>query len=201
MYSIIRLMIVGLFLGCSMVVAKKVKVNHKRIWYIVFLGLSVVLIIVLPFCPFENSVITFHSPEAAYEYYILGKSNIKLVVEGKACDFVVDRQSDNDSYLMIPKTANGWKVGIGSSMKKVVQKIEDGVVVYVYQYKNTGDYFVTIHDTKGGTSMVSDEYNTTFYALDSESLNETLVTYYAYIPNFDSQYSITVNGNNIVLQS
>lgn len=186
-----------MFHGCD----KKSKATRKRLWNLALLGLSVVLIIVLPFCPFENSVITFHSPEAAYEYYILGESNIKLVVEGKACDFVVDRQSDHDSYLMIPKTANGWKVGIGSNMKRVVQKIEDGVVVYVYQYKNTGDYFVTIHDTKGRTSMVSDEYNTTFYVLDSESPNEKIVTYYAYIPNFHSQYDITVNGNSIVLQA
>ena len=197
MYNIIRLIIGCIFLVCSITVIKNSKVIRKQLLYIVFTILSVILIVVTAFLPFENLFVTFDSPKAAYEYYILGKSNIELVVEGDDCDFVIDRKNDSDTYLIIPKTADGWKIGIGSYTKRIVQKISNGIVLYVYQYKNTSDYFITILDTNGGESTVSDEYNTKFFSLKryDDSLGETFVTYYAHITNFDPQYSVIVKGD------
>ena len=72
-----------------------------------------ILVTVLAFLPIENSFVTFDSPKAAYEYFNSGKSNIELVVKGDNCDFIIDRKKDSDTYLIVPKTANGWKIGIG----------------------------------------------------------------------------------------
>ena len=203
MYIIIRLIIGCVFLGCSITVIKKSKVIRKGIRYAVFASISVVLVAVSAFLPFENLFVTFNSPEAAYEYYNVGKSNVELVVEGNNCDFVVDYKNDSDTYLIIPKTADGWKVGIGSDTKRIAQKLSDGITVYVYQYKNTNDYFITVLDTGGGESKVSDDYNTKFYSLEksNDSIEKTFVTYYAHISNFNAQYSVVVNGNKIALQS
>lgn len=201
MYNIIRLIIGCIVLVCSIVAIKNSKAISKHILYIVFAGLSVLLIVVLTFLPFENLFITFDSPKAAYEYFILGKSNIELIVEGNDCDFIIDRKNDSDTYLIIPKTADGWKIGVGSNTKRVVQKISNGIVLYVYRYKSTSDYFITILDTNGGKSTVSDEYNTKFFSLErhNDSLEDFFVTYYAHITNLDPQYSVIVNGNKIVL--
>ena len=105
--------------------------------------------------------------------------------------------------MIIPKTADGWKIGIGSNTKRIVQKLSNGIVLYVYQYKNTSDYFITILDTNGGESTVSDEYNTKFFALEryNDSLEKNFVTYYAHITNLNPQYSIIVNNNKIVLEN
>ena len=203
MFNIIRFIIGCVFLGFSITIIKKSKVICKSILYVVFTSISVALIVVLAFLPFENLFVNFNSPKAAYEYYNFGKSNIELVVEGNDCDFVIDCKNDFDTYLIIPKTTDGWKIGIGSNTKRIVQKLSGGVSVYVYQYKNTSDYFITVLDTHGGESIVSDDYNTKFYSLEREnnSLGKTFVTYYAHIPNFNSQYSIIVNGNEIVLRN
>ena len=150
MYNIIRLIIGCIFLVCSITTIKKSKLIRKHILYIVFTSLSVLLIVVLTFLPFENLFVTFDSPKAACEYFNLGKSNIELIVEGGDCDFIIDRNNDSDTYLIIPKTADGWKIGVGSNTKRIVQKFSNGIVVYVYQYKNTSDYFITILDTNGG---------------------------------------------------
>lgn len=201
MYNIIRLIIGCVFLVCSIIVIKNSKMIRKRILYIVFTGLSVILIGVLAFLPFENLFVTFDSPKAAYEYYNLGKSNIELTVEGDASDFIIDRKNDADTYLIIPKTADGWKIGIGSNTKRIVQKISNGIVLYVYQYKNTSDYFITILDTNGGKSTISDEYNTKFLSVErnNDSLGKTFVTYYAHMTNLKPEYSVTVNNKKIVL--
>lgn len=201
MYNIIRLIIGCIFFVCSITAIKKSKVIRKHILYIVFTSLSVLLIVVLTFLPFENLFITFDSPKAAYEYFNLGKSNIELIVEGDDCDFIIDRKNDSDTYLIIPKTADGWKIGIGSNTKRIVQKLSNRIVLYVYQYKNTSEYFITILDTNGGESTISDEYNTKFLSLErnNDSLGKTFVTYYAHITNLNLQYSVIVNDNKIVL--
>lgn len=202
MFIIIRFIIGCVFLGLSIMVIKKSKIIRKRILYVVFTSISAVLIAVLAFLPFENLFVQFNSPKAAYEYYNFGKSNIELVVEGNGCDFVIDCKNDVDTYLLIPKTADGWKIGVGSNTKRIAHKFSDGVTVDVYCYKNTSDYFITILDTNGGESVVSDDYNTKFYSLerDNNHLGKTFVTYYAHIPYFNSQYSIIVNDNKIVLE-
>ena len=204
MYNTIRLIISCVFLACSVIAIKKSKVIRKRILYIVFTSLSVFLMVALAFLPFENLFVTFDSPKAAYEYYEyynLEKSNIELVVEGDECDFIIDCKNGSDAYLIIPKTANGWKIGIGSNTKRIVQKFSNGIVLYVYQYKDTSDYFITILDTNGGESTVSDEYNTKFFSLEryDDILGKKFVTYYAHITDLNPQYSVTVNGNKIVV--
>lgn len=202
MYIIIRLIIGFIFFVCSIAVIKTSKTARKHILYAVFAGLSVILVTVLAFLPIENSFVTFDSPKAAYEYFNSGKSNIELVVKGDNCDFIIDRKKDSDTYLIVPKTANGWKIGIGWETKRIVQKFSGGVVVYVYQYKNTNDYFVTVSDINGEKLTISDEYNTEFYPLErtDNALGKTFVTYYAHITDLDSQYSVTVNGSKIVLK-
>jgi len=188
---------------CSITAIKKSKVIHKHIMYIVFASLSVLLIAALLFLPFENLFVTFNSPKAAYKYFNLGKSNIELIVEGDDCDFIIDCKDDSETYLIIPKTEDGWKIGIGSNTKRIAQKLSNGVVLYVYKYKNTSDYFITILDTNGGESTVSDEYNTKFFSLEryNDSLGKSFVTYYAHITNFNPRYSVTVNDNKIVLEN
>jgi len=202
MFSIIRLVIGGAFYGCSIVGINKLKVGSKRVLYIVFALITVALIGLLAFLPFENLFITFDSPEKSYEYYNLGKSDVSLVVEGDNCDFVVEQDGGSKSYLIIPKTDEGWKLGIGINTKRIAQKIDNGVAVYVYRYKQTNDYFITVFDTNGGESTVKDNYNSEFLSLEKydETVEKKFVTYYAHVSNPDSQYSVTVNGNEIELE-
>ena len=72
-----------------------------------------------------------------------------MVIEGENSDFVVGTKNSTSKILIVPKTANGWKVGIGLNTKKIVQKISNKNIIYVYQYKNTNDYFLTVFNAKG----------------------------------------------------
>lgn len=203
MYIMIRIIIGCIFLVCAIAAIKKPKAICKRVLYLVFAGIAVVLVVVLAFLPFENLFVTFDSPQAAYAYYLPGKSDTALVVEGDACDFVVGQKNGTDTYLIVPKTTEGWKTGIGADMKRIAQTISDGIVLYVYQYKNTNDYFVTVLDTNGGESAVSDDYNTEFLSLErrNDSIGKTFVTYYAHIAGLDAPYSVTVDGSEIALEN
>ena len=203
MYSFIRLLIGCIFLICSFVLIKRSKTVHKKALYIVFLCLSGILPTVLSFIPFENSFITFKSLDSAY-HYVYGKSDIELVVEGDDCDFVVGSQKDKDkvTYAFMPKTADGWKVSKNINAKRIIVQNYDFCFLDVYQSKGTKDYFITILNKTDKDLIISDKYNSNFEPLKSgeDSLGQTYTTYYAHIPNFDSSYSLTVNGTEIVLQ-
>ncbi|MBQ8447459.1 MAG: hypothetical protein IJX27_00840 [Clostridia bacterium] len=202
MFGIIRLIIGIIFLIFSIIVIRKSIVSHKRVLYFVSTGVAVALIAVLTILPFENLFITFDSPKSSYEYYTSGKSNIELIVEGTDCDLVVDCKNDAYTCLIIPKNSNGWKIGTGLNTKRIFQKISNGITVYIYQYKNTNDYFITIFDTSGGELEILDSYNTEFEFLkkNNEFIGKEFTTYYAYIPNFNSQYCVVVNGYEIVFE-
>lgn len=203
MFGIIRLIIGCIFLVFSIIIIRKSKLIRKQILYIISTCVSAVLIALLMLFPFENFYMTFDSPKAAYEYVNFGKSNIELVVEGNNCAFVVDRKNNSDTYLIIPKTIDGWKIGLGLNIKKIVQKVSNGIIVYVYQYQDINDYFITVLDTNGGYSEITDNYNSEFYSLKriNNSLSKTFITYYTHLPHFNSQYYITVNGIKIILEN
>lgn len=202
MYAIVRIIIGGIFflLGYSLI--KKSKSNKKRALRLVLCIVTTLLITVLSLLPFENLFITFDSPEEAIEYYNFRKSNIKLIVEGNECDLIVEDIDSDLIYSYIPKTNNGWKIGVGLNSKTIFHTITSAISVNVFQYRDTTDYFVMIrnHNLKNADLDLSDNYDSVFYSLEEydDSLRK-LVTYYAHIPNFNSGYTITVNGEKIVL--
>lgn len=156
--------------------------------------------------PVEDYFITFKSPEAACEYYWREKLNFKLVVEGDYSDFVVanfDNSDNKEAWSIVPKTADGWKIGLASYKKLVATGVNDSVSIDVHRYRDTSDYFITIYTTAFCTddeeTTVSDEYNTRFYPLErySDYKEKTLVDYYAHLTNFDPEYSVIVNGSKV----
>ncbi len=204
MYNLVRLIIGCIIFACSMIAVKKSKAVNKRVLRLVFAILSVVLTGLLGFFPFENLFVTFDSPETAYNYYHTSeKSNIDLIVEGDTCDFVVggEKGTVTQTYLIIPKTANGWKVGIVNDTKRIARKVSDKNILRVFQHKNTNDYFVIIFNAKGEKLTISDEYNTQFFSLEKiiDSDGQTFVTYYGHITEFNPQYSVTLDGEKITL--
>ena len=174
---------------------------YKRRWLIVSLVVALILTTISALIPIENAFVTFTSPQSAYNYNNSG--NVKLIVNGAKTDFVVASKGDTDVYIIVPKSDGGWKLGMGLDTKRIAQTISDGVSVYVYQYKNSGDYYITVLDTNGGPSEIIDTHSSKFQFLDkyNSELNKTFYTYYTYINGYDDQYALTVNGKTIKIQN
>ena len=202
MYYTIRNVIVLLLYILSILGIVRSRIKRKLVWCIVsFILICGALPIALGNFPVEDYFITFKSPEAAYEYSSSDKSNIALVVEGDYSDFIVARNDNGDStyiYSIIPKTADGWKVGLAPYLKTVATGLNDGVSIVVHRYRDTSDYFITI-TTFDEDTTVSDEYNTRFYPLEhySDHKEKTFVDYYAHLTDFDPEYSVIVNGSKV----
>ena len=174
---------------------------HKRKWSLISFAVAVILITISALIPIENCFVTFSSPELAYNYNHTG--DVKLIVDGEKTNFVISEKGYVDDYIIIPKSINGWKLGMGLDTRKVVQKIFDGITIYVYQYNNTNDYYITISDTNGCSLNISDNHDSEFQFLDkyNSTLNKTIYTYYAYINTFNDQYLLNVNGKIVKVQN
>ena len=187
----ITIFIIGYFL-----IGKIKSINAFRKLIITFM-LTIIFTTLSALIPLENVFVTFSSPESAYNYNHSGK--VKLIVNGSKTDFIVGEKNNTDVYLIVPKSDNGWKQGLGLDTKRICDKISDGITVYVYQYKNTDDYYIVLLNTNGGP--LTDNNNSEFIYSESANsiLNKTFYTYYAYLNSFNRQYTLTVNGENVSL--
>lgn len=201
LFITIRLIFLCLAFTIGFIVIKRINIIHKRKWYLIVFAMVVILTTISALVPIENAFITFSSPESAYQYSNSG--DVKLIVDGKETDFIIGAKGKTNSYAIIPKTDRGWKMSIGIDTKRVVQTMSDGIIIYVYQYKNSDDYYITIMDTNGGSLIITDNNNSTFYALSetNSALNKTFYTYYASINGINEQYTLTVNGRTIIVKN
>lgn len=198
-FAISRISLLCLIFIVCFVLIRKSNIAHKRSWYFLSFALSIAVVTLSTLFPIENAFVRFPSVESAYGY--LNTEEAQLVVEGKDTAFVVWQNDINYDYLIIPKAEDGWKIGSGSDTKQISQTIVDGIVIYVYRYRDSEDYYITVLDTKGGTSVVKDNQNSEFFCLKkaNTALNEIYCTYYAYVADLSDSYSVTVNGETIVL--
>lgn len=196
MFVFIRILLIIILFLFLFFINKKTSKHKLRFIYVI---VSFILIMVLAFLPFENLFITFESPESAYHYVNYGDADVELVVEGQISDFIVGEKNHSNTYLIVPKTDKGWKVGTGSNVNEIYRTTTNGIIIHLYQYKNTEDYYITILNTNGGYATITDNCDSNFLFVErnNEILNKTFVTYYAYIHNFDTPYFVFINGNKI----
>lgn len=147
--------------------------------------------------PVENLFISFPSAEKAFRYSNTGE--IKAVIEGEHSDMVIGKRDDAYTYSVIPKTQEGWKICVGTDIKRVFYDYADGVSVEIYQHRSIDDFYVCASDTRGANFEIKDNVNSEFFSVESQgsALNETFDVYCAHI-NIDSgAYKLTVNGKTV----
>ena len=159
--------------------------------------LCIVLILFLFsfFQPIENIFLTFSSPDSAYRYANLSAPDVDLIISGQDSDLVIGYEESTGVYLIIPKTVDGWKVGIGADTKMVKTVLQQDMVVHVYQYLKSEDYYVIIHCLSEKEHTVTDNYDSHFFYSQENHLMYTSLQAIKedYCLNFDGK-SIPVFG-------
>lgn len=123
---------------------------------------------------------------------------ILLVLEGEQSAYVVAEQGGNSyAYDFIARDGDVWHPVSGIQTKPIVIT-QGSVVIRIYRYRKTDDYYISITDGKGQDVEIEDNRNSYFYTIgDSYALADetfSMYTYYAYICDLDETYQLTVNG-------
>ncbi len=199
MYIIIRLCL-GLIVFCvSFFFIQKSQFIHKKCWILILTIATLILLTILALFPFENVFITFSSPEAAYNYMYNGE--IRNVIEGKKTDMVIAGKNSTDTIQIIPKSDTGWKLGTGSDIKIVTNKVIGDVCIYLYQYTITNEHYLIIMNADSGELKITDTLETEFLCESkyNASLAKHFYTYYGYVGVPDDDYSVTVNNEEMFI--
>lgn len=149
--------------------------------------------------PFENAFITFSTPEKAFHY--TNSWDIDNIVSGTETSFVIASKNNVNTYKIVPKTQKGWKISSALATKDMFQYFCNGISIHIYRYKNSSDYYIAVFDTDGGQINITDNRGSNFISvIQNQSADiEPVYHYYACINNMDSEYVITLNGEDIKL--
>lgn len=187
----------ALLIICALIIRKKRVFVNKRRWFVFSVITVLLLSTVLCFIPFENLFITFPTLEASYRYS--NPNHIDLIVDGNESAFVAGSRNDIDNYVIVPKSDDGWKVGVGMDTKMILKKLTDDTVIYLYQYKASDEYYIAAFNVNRDPLKISDNKNSKFEHTEKyvEAVSKNYYTYFSYIDGFDCNYTLTVNGKAI----
>ena len=198
LFSTFRLIFWGIVFGVCFNWIKKSNLVNKRRFLVILPVVITILCTVSALIPIENAFVTFPSPESSYNYNKPGK--VSMVIEGEETDFVLGIKGEDSIMAIIPKSDNGWKLGMGFDTKRVFLTVSGEISIRVYRYKNSDDYYIGVHDMNGYILEITDNHGDEFKCFKKNTNNmyfENACTYYAYINDFNDQYILTVNGKEI----
>ena len=198
MFSIIRMIFWITVLGiCIYILNKHGILSKKRNKLFLFILITLLWTGTM-LVPIENFFISFSTPEKSYRY--INREEIKLVVHGQESALIIGGDTEY-VYLVIPKGEKGWKIGRGIDLKFISNQYFDGVVVSIYQYKNTNEFYVEVMDIEGKECKVSDNQYSCFEILETYVGGKKEYRYYAYVRDLNENYILDVNDEKIILNS
>lgn len=173
-------------------------IDKRKCCIAAFIAVSITVSL-LYLIPFENAFITFSTPEKAFHY--TNSWDIDTIVSGTETSFVIASKNNVNTYKIVPKTQKGWKISSALATKDMFQYFYNGISIHIYRYKNSSDYYIALFDTDGGQINITDNRGSNFISvIQNQSADiEPVYHYYACINNMDSEYVITLNGEDIKL--
>jgi len=194
MYGIIRMLFWLLIFVIVMLQVRKNKIANTKKNMVIIIVIICILWTGSMMIPIENCFVTFESPERSFNY--INSESVKEIISGDTTDLVIGEGNDY-VYLIIPKNEKGWKLGRGIDFKTVAEFFDDGIIVQVYRFKESEEYYVEVEEIKGNTCEIKDNEDSCFQESKYTVVNETRYRYYAYVPGIDDNYTLTVNGKDI----
>ena len=199
MHWSINFLIVAIFCFGLGVLIGRSKLKRKGLLRVISVIVAIAISFTLSLLPSPETKITFETPEAAFLYNNTKITDVALVVEGSNSAYMVGQQNGDTCYTIVSKTKDGWKIGNNSHDKIIGTSVCAGIFLIVYTHTPTGDYYLEIYDYQGKELTISDPHGTQFHSLKNPGIagRESFFRYYAYVPEYDAEYSVTANGQEI----
>jgi len=142
-YNIVRLVIaaiVGLTLILGVVKVREIKAFPKPVLVVAFLG-YLLLFSLLFEIPFENSFLTFESPEAVLRYWDGGRA--EAIIEGLDSSMVIYRRSQTLNSRIIPRSDSGYAIPGRKDTQIVLENFQAPHFWRVWRVNGTNDYYIS----------------------------------------------------------
>ena len=168
--------------------SKALAITAVVVFFVVSMALSMF--------PAENAFMSFTTPEKAARYTGIGE--VVCVAEGEESGLLITKQRSGVQVQIYPKKDGEWQIGTGISFSQRSYAMEKGMIT-LYQYKPTGEYYISAN-LFGADVPIQDSIGSVFQTYKQDEISaEHFSVYYAYIPQFDDTYTVTIDGTTIAL--
>lgn len=181
------------YFRCAYTVITQNKNYSKKTGNIISFIISCIISSVLALVPFENCFVTFSSPEAAFKYETIG--DMGACINGEKSSMILYTHHEAMAVSILPKNKSGWKLGTYFTYRKVLDKFIGTLVVSIFNFDNSKDYYVMVYDTSESKNIlcVSDNKSSSFEHYSRYGI----ASYVAYVKKYDNNYSLKV-GDNVI---
>lgn len=149
-----------------------------------------------------NYLLSFSSPEKAFQYSSLPTTKVDFTLEGKDSALVLSSaEAAKFTLTFLPKEDGRWKLSDGASGKVVTHTIAENYSIALYQYRNSDDFYLLVSGTSAQAPVLEDNRDSVFSFREREiSISgEKLYTSCVYLVGLDADYSLFLNGKEISL--
>ena len=206
MYSLIRVLLLFLFLGIMLLLVTRVrrgKINLSRQKFNLIVLTFFAIYLIIGCVPVENAFVTFSSAESACNYVYGGE--VLTVTEGEASACVVYRPSNADSSVFFAKKQdNGYKIYSLVGFKKIADHSFDPSVG-VYHLKQVDESYVIIIDIIDKDLVLNVRDNQlnefTVWESDHSLLKDQKMVIISAFVDYTPDYCLYVNDDLIVFDN
>ncbi len=212
MYDKVRLLMTILVMVLTALILRSItfklaRKNKLSKWYKLF-NIAAIIIVSFGFSaaiswPIENLFVSFDSPEAVYRYLKDDSSDsIIQVVDGKDTTLVAAQYRQ-----IIPKADETkdnvvrWKLPVQNATDGQHKFVEHNVLVALYHYKETSEYYLEFRIWSEEPIQVSDSLASEFVFSERRIplTDQKYVECFAYIPDPPKDYWVKINDQTVDL--
>lgn len=200
-YHAIRI-ILFIIIFITLFILLKKKIDKRKYTKIILLVGCIIACNLFFLFPIENIFISFDSPEAVFKYFSHGQ--IKDVSEGiNSCMIVYSTGTNEYSYILIPKSDDGYKIPNALTTKKISKSFQKTGSFELCRVNKTDDYYVFgVFISESEDFKMFDSENTQFKTrvfndLDYNITNKTYIAY-AFVDDIKEDYYVSLNGEKVL---
>lgn len=175
--------------------------SPKKLGYLV-VAVAVVGCLLLSAIPFENAVVSFESPQAAYAYTAGQDADISQVIYGEETALVCHAWGMDDPTIL-PRMGEKWGIAKPIHLQEEKLSVNNGAYdVTVYHLRGSEEYYICLR-TSNGSLSVTDNRNSSFIqtihttSVEHLDYEHTTYKYWAYVSSPDATYQLYVDGKLI----
>lgn len=195
MVGLIRtILILIVLMACWGIIEKRFHVQKK--WPRIIAMMVILCVVVLAcFFPPEALLLSFDTPEAAYNYSYGG--SVVLTLDGDNSALVVAEDGEAGfNHEIVPRRNDNWGMCSGFGTEAIYGLNQDATIA-VYRHRKSNDAYICISSTM--LCEISDNRASAFQVIPvSDSLYQG---YYAYIGTWSEDYRVTINGTTYQIVS
>lgn len=176
--------------------------KKRRLQNMMILFVAASVVITLALFRIENTFYSFPTVDSVAEY--VGAKDVLGIVDGKDSSMIVYAEGEVTVRTMIvPKSADGYKIGNDIDKKDVASDITRGYIAHVTKSRKCSDHYIMVMGVSDTPEVsVEDSAHSAFVISQEERTageqRFTRFVSFAFVEHYGDGYSVTINNKETI---